>query len=323
MTGSKKLAPFDDLLSPGAARSLAYGRLAGKLEVVPTGLPSIDRSMWYWGGRTGIPFGEYCIIGGASSIGKTQLALYMLKQASQHAVSSGIVSLEMKTEDIQLRIAQSWVDIPQEQWEPGTWGEVHQKALMKAQMTVQEQYRAPIYINQEREGSLSWVLGALNQLADQGVRFIVLDHLQLVKTDLAHHVADRAEVVSEAVRDWAFRNDVTLVALSQLKRKASEDFDRTPTIHDLLGGTALESNASQVWLLDHSRYSRDPGNRGGARTWIGHGKNRSGPSRYWVPIYIDHGRLAFSEALPEEREMWPVNSRTKKKTERQPTKARR
>lgn len=303
------MTPFDDLLSPGAAHSLAYGRLSHPLEVVPSGIPTLDRSMWYWGGRTGIPFGEYGIIAGASSIGKTQLALYLLKQASQAAVSSGIISLEMKQEDIQLRLAQSWVDIPQNEWEPGRWSDAHAKALLNAQANIQDQYRAPIFINSQRKGSLNWVMGALHALLERGVRFIMLDHLQLVKVEGVHKVHDRAEVVSEAVRDWAFSNDVTLIALSQLKRAAAENYTRSPSIHDLLGGTSLESNASQVWLLDHSRYEKDRSRQGGARTWIGHGKNRMGPSRYWVPIYIDHARLDFSEAPDDELPRWPEHKK--------------
>lgn len=299
------LLKFDDLLSPGAARSLAHGRLAHPLEVVPWGIPMLDRSMWYWGGRTGIPFGEYGIIGGASSIGKTQAGLYLLKQASKAAVASGIISLEMKREDIQLRLSQSWVNIPQHQWEPGRWSRENARALMEAQQKLAETHRAPIFINHRAKGALGWVMGALGALLDRGVRFIVLDHLQLVKVEGVQQVHDRAEVVSEAVRDWAFTHDVTLIALSQLKRRAAEDMTRSPTIHDLLGGTALESNASQVWLLDHSRYEKDRSRTGGARTWLGHGKNRMGPSRYWAPIYIDHARLDFSQASDEERARWP------------------
>ena len=308
----KGMAKFDDLLSPGAARSLGYGRLAHPLEVVPFDIPALDRSMWYWGGRQGIPFGEYGIIGGASSIGKTQLGLYLLKQASKAGVSSGIVSLEMKMEDIQLRLAQSWLPFPQHVWEPGSWSKEHARALMEAQSKLESEYRAPIFINNRQSGSLHWVLDALRQLGDRGVRFIVLDHLQLVKVEGVSSVADRAEEVSEAVRDWAFSNDVTLIALSQLKRRASEDITRSPTIHDLLGGTSLESNASQVWLLDHSRYEKDRNKVGGARTWIGHGKNRMGPSRYWVPVYVDHAKLDWIQAQDEERPRWPEHPKRMK-----------
>lgn len=301
---------FDDLLSPGSARSLAYGRLDGPLEVVPTGLPGIDSSMWYWGGRKGIPFGEYGIVGGASSIGKTQFGLHLLKQASQAEVTSGLVSLEMKREDIQLRLAQSWADIPVRQWEPGRWGESERTKLLEAQERVRETYRAPVLINDHssgdgRAGSLDWVLRALAMLLDRGARFIVLDHLQLVKVHGEPNVAMRAELVSEAVRDWAFANDVTLIALSQLKRTAAEDFTRSPSIHDLLGGTSLESNASQVWLLDHSRYEKDRVHKAVARTWIGHGKNRMGPSRYWVPVQVDHAQLTWSQAEEREEPRWP------------------
>lgn len=295
---------FGDLLSPGSARSLAYGRLSDPLEVVPWSIPSLDESMCYWGGRTGIPFGEYGIIGGASSIGKTQLALYLLKQASRVGVTSGIVSLEMKEEDIQLRLAQSWVDIPAQQWEPGNWTDGHADRLIEAHSKLAE-FEAPMWINSNRQGDLSWVLKALDTLHDRGTRFIALDHLQLVKVPGISAVHERAEVVSEAVRDWAFTHDVTLIALSQLKRTASEDYTRSPSIHDLLGGTSLESNASQIWILDHSRYEKDDRYRAGARTWIGHGKNRMGPSRYWVPIYIDHAKLWFREADDGERMRWP------------------
>lgn len=312
---SDDLIPFDDLTSPAASRSLAYGRLAGDLEVVPFGIPGLDRNQWFWGGRQGVSVGEYGLIAGASSIGKTQLGLYLLKQASRVGMVSAMVSLEMKREDIQLRLAQSWVpELGYKRWEPGRWGEEEQRLLIQRAKTLRSRFKAPILINGKQRGDLSWVLDALNTVKEAGARFVIVDHLQLIKVDgYVSEVAARSEIVSEAIRDWTFTNDVTTIALSQLKRSASDQFDRSPTIHDLLGGTAIESNASQIWLLDHSRYKKDPANPGCARTWIGHGKNRAGPSRYWVPVYVNHAALTFREATEEERRRWPDRDNKKEK----------
>ena len=305
---------FDDLLSPSAVRSLAQGRLSGPLEVVPFGIPRLDQSIGYWGGRKGVPFGEYGIIGGASSSGKTQFGLHILNQASMAGVSSGMISLEMTREDIMLRLAQSWTpSIDATRWEPGRWRqEVEARELLSSQADVREKFRAPVWVNDKASGDLDWVVAMLDQLLANGTRFIILDHIQLVKVPGVSNAFDRAELVSETIRDWAFTNRATLIALSQLKRQASDDYTRSPTIHDLLGGTTLESNASQIWLLDHSRYRKDPQRRGGARTWIGHGKNRLGESRYWVPVYVDHPRLKFTEADTQERDSWPDHPKRKR-----------
>lgn len=303
-----------DLTDPNENLAFTHGRLAGELDVVPTGIPKIDGSLWYWGGRTGIPTGEYVIVGGASSAGKTQCGMHLLRQASKAGKLSGIVSLEMKPEDLQLKIAQAIAPkIPLRAWEPGSFTDEHRDELRRALSATD--YRAPILLPQGRPKTLSACMDALAGLLEHGVRFIVLDHIQLVKVPGVHNVIDRAEEVSETVREWAFDNDVTLVALSQLKRAAAENYFRSPVIQDLLGGTSLESNASQVFLLDHSRYDKDPGYAAGARTWIGHGKNRMGPSRYWVPVYIDHAKVTFTEAIDAEESLWPQHAA--------PTKGRR
>ena len=147
---------FDDLLSPSAVRSLAQGRLSGPLEVVPFGIPRLDQSIGYWGGRKGVPFGEYGIIGGASSSGKTQFGLHILNQASMAGVSSGMISLEMTREDIMLRLAQSWTpSIDATRWEPGRWRqEVEARELLSSQADVREKFRAPVWVNDKASGDL-------------------------------------------------------------------------------------------------------------------------------------------------------------------------
>lgn len=305
---------YDDAFSPDSVDSLAHGRLAEPLAVVPTGFPAIDSSLWFWGGSKGLPFGEYLIVGGASGIGKTQLGLHLLKQASRAGVTCGMVSLEMKREDILLRLYQSWVpNFERREWQPGSWTEDHADILRLAAAKAREEFAGPVLINDNANGDLEWVSTSLDHLLEQGCRFVVLDHLQLVKVpNLLENVAARAEVVSEHVRRWAFGNDVTVVALSQLKRTASEDYTRTPTIHDLLGGTSLESNPSQILLLDHSRYRKDPQDPAQARTWICHGKNRMGPSRYEVPVLVDHRMLTWREARQDEEWEWPTHERAQR-----------
>jgi replicative DNA helicase len=117
-------------------------------------------------------------------------------------------------------------------------------------------------------------------------------------------VAEAAEELSERLRVFAHRTRTLTVVLSQLNRGASRERDRQPTMHDLWGGTSMESNANQVVLLDHSRSQKDREDPALLRTYILLDKNREGPAKVQIPVEIDFRRGHWRQGLPDEVDRW-------------------
>jgi replicative DNA helicase len=284
-------------------------RLHEQPTVVPFGVPSMDRHLWYWGDRRGIPRGEYVILAGASNSGKTQLGLHMLKQAAAAGESAAILSLEMQREDLLLRLYQGISGIDPKDWSPSKWTSGHTRRLEKAVRDHGDSIKGEIRVNGGYTADLESILREMRIAIDQGVTFFVLDHLQLVRVKGygADQVTSRVEIAGEELRRVAFENRVTLCALSQLTIGASRDHSRSPDMYSLWGGMAVGSNASLVVLCDHTLYERVDGAPHQARTWLNLSKNRMGPKGIAVPVLWDHASLTLHEALPHEEYQWPTH----------------
>lgn len=296
------------LYDPTSVGELAT-RLHQRVPVVPFGIPSLDSHLWYWGDRKGIPRGEYVILAGASNSGKTQLGLFMLKQAAAAGERAAILSLEMQREDLLLRLYQGMADIAPKEWSPTNWTAEHTRRLEAAVRQHGESVGGEIMVNGGYTADLKSILAEIQAGIDQGVTFFVLDHLQLIRVDGygADKVTSRVEIAGEALRRIAFENRITLCALSQLTIGASRDRTQSPDMYSLWGGMAVGSNASIVVLCDHTLYERVEGKPHQARTWLNLSKNRMGPKGLTVPVLWDHARLKLYEAQPHEERLWPTH----------------
>lgn len=294
---------------PGSVADLAT-RLHEKTAVVPFGIPSLDSQLWYWGDRRGIPRGEYVILAGASNSGKTQLGLFMLKQAARAGEQAAILSLEMQREDILLRLYQGMTDIDHRDWTPSRWTIEHTRKLQADVRSQGERWPGEIHVNGGYTADLESILAEMESGIRNGVTFFVLDHLQLVRVKGygADQITSRVEIAGEEIRRLAFENRVTICALSQLTIGASRDRTQSPDMYSLWGGMAVGSNASLVILCDHTLYERVDGQPHLARTWLNLSKNRMGPKGFTVPVMWDHAALQLREAHPDEEREWPTHS---------------
>ena len=146
----------------------------------------------------------------------------------------------------------------------------------------------------------------VDALKAEGSKLIMVDHLQLVKADQgAREIAAAATEVSEALREYAHKNSTCIIGLSQLNRTASSQRDKRPTMHDLWGGTSMESNANQVMLIDHSRQEQGDA-RHLLRTYLLLDKNREGPARLDIPVEVNFKSGVWRQAEPDELKFWPT-----------------
>lgn len=311
------MADWLEVSSNEAAR-LIHDLMMDPPAIVSTGLATVDRAQMTWGCQKGIPRGTYVIVGGASNVGKTQFGLHLARMAANAGEKAGVVSLDMKERDAMLRIHQALCQhggIPKDAWRPDRWKPEYEQELRESLRRWRLSINGSLALNAIAVGDLGMVVTALQEGIDAGGTFFVVDHMQKIRVSGTSdgQIAARAEIVSETLDNLADRNDVTIVGLSQLNREAAKQRDRTPTMADLWGGTAMESNSSLVLLLDHSRYDRDPMKAHLGRTWVLLDKNTNGPKGFEVPVEVNHRTLGFREAEPDELGQWPGTDEQKRR----------
>ena len=301
---------FADILTTGEAIDYGAGLMDRPGDPLATGLPAWDGACDETGG-TGLADWWYVVLGGASNAGKTQLMLYLARRAAELELQPGVVTMEVPKRGLQRRVyanisAFGYYDFLHHEWLKGDpdakvrllaseIGKYRQVGAARRSLTVVERDSPP---------TLDDILEACDRLLESGCGAIFVDHLQLIKAP-ADQISDRATEISEALRWFAHSNKCLVIALSQLNRTASRERDRRPTMHDLWGGTAIESNSNQVILLDHSKQARDVVHPHLLRTWLYLDKNREGPNRVMIPVEANFKTGLWRQAMPDEVKSWP------------------
>lgn len=304
-------APLVDVLSDYSVRDFANEIGNTVITPISTGLPLWDNACDETGGA-GLSDWWYLVIGGASSSGKTNLALHLMRETALAGHRPGLISLETPQKGIQRRLYAHVSTLNYFDFLPHRFKE-HQ-AEKTARLTGDlEGFRergdqldeAQVFVMQHpKKPTLQQIMLDVKRMHEHGSRLIIVDHLQLVKSPVAD-IHKAAAEVSEALREYAHASGVTIVGLSQLNREASRERDRRPTMHDLWGGTSMESNCNQVMLIDHSRQAYDEERRHLLRTYLYLDKNREGPSRILIPVEVNFKTGVWREAQPDEVGLWP------------------
>lgn len=301
-----------DVLDSAAVAGYGASLIGVRQHPLPTGVPQWDASCDETGGR-GLGDWWYVVIGGASNAGKTQLMLHLLRQAAEAGMSPAVITMEVPTAGLQRRIYSQLSCFGYYDFLPHKWDEGDPVAKTKLLEDEVRKFREPrgeierrsiTVTEHDLAPQLAEIEDACHTLYEGGARAIFLDHLQLIKAPV-DQIADRATEISETLRRFAHSKGCLVIALSQLNRMASRERDRRPTMHDLWGGTSIESNANQVILIDHSKQDRDVQHKHLLRTWLYLDKNREGPARLLIPVEADFKRGTWREAEPDEVGRWP------------------
>ena len=137
-----------------------------------------------------------------------------------------------------------------------------------------------------------------------GIRFFVVDYLQLCESSDHVGIAREVQAISAAIRLFAHQTKSVVIGLSQYNNEGGNNRLVSPTVGHLYGGRRIAQDATQVLLLDHSRYERDAIRTHLARTWLLLAKNRHGPTGS-IPIEWDYKTLTAREANHDETSIWP------------------
>jgi replicative DNA helicase len=298
----------NNLLSPLAAEKhfRAYN-VPPDVAVTPfDGLNQICRG---FGRRKGMCLGWYVVLGGDTGQGKSLLALQLGVEAAKQGIKVGFLSMEMSLYEIRNRFYSQALGIPSRDLEPGDFFEHKTKDEVVA-MLEEVHKQAPgtaFFASDDVDPDLQHVLAHMADWKAEGVRYFVVDYLQLLESTTSVGMAQEIQRISAAMRDFAHRNQVIVVGLSQYNNEGGNDRTRSPHVGHLYGGRRISQDSDMTILLDHSRYQRDTLSPNKARTWLMVPKNRHGPAGIEIPIEWSYTTLTAREAMPDELGAWPSN----------------
>jgi KaiC/GvpD/RAD55 family RecA-like ATPase len=274
--------------------------LAQKLRAVDAAhvpFPIWARACCDEGGKIGIARGWHIIAAARTGVGKSIIALNMAAKGIQTGERVCFVSLEMDQRQLETRLMAMVAGMNVWKLEKGEgFDRVAFKKAAKRFAEIHEQVGGIFYSNRDPIHNLQSVVDAIRYSHEvHGCRFFIVDYLQLAGNP---NDPESITAVSHAVRQQAKDLQVVTVGLSQFNRQTSASPEQ-PTIQGLMGGSALENDADQVLLIDHSRMQIAPAPVDG---WHGHvllAKNRHGPL-VDIPIEFNKATLQMRELMPDE-----------------------
>lgn len=259
-----RLSPLLDVVSdqsgtPAVADLLvdAMAALAERAEgrggdLISTGLLDLDHLL----GGGWMP-GNFSIVAGRPSMGKSSFADTSLLAAARAGIPAGLCSLEQRGRLCVYRLlAKLTGDVSVHRIVTGRLAPHEHGRVTRA---AEELGRLPLAIKDRRSlPNWSAIQLAIRRMASEGVRLVVVDHLHLI--DLPGRAAE-PEKISLVVREMAELAkllNIELILLVQINREAEREKDHRPRISQLMGSSAIESNADDIVLLYRPyKYDKD------------------------------------------------------------------
>lgn len=271
--------PIRDALAESFDRLDELHKSAGGLRGVPTGFDDLDNTL------AGMQASNLLILAGRPGLGKTALALNMAQNAAvKYKLPVGFFSLEMSKEELvdRLLVAQAEID----SWRLKT-GKLNEEDFTKLSDAMGVLADSPLYIDDTPGLSIMEMrTKARRLLAEQEVKLLVVDYLQLLRgRNLENRVQEVSEI-SQSLKNLARELKVPVLALSQLSRAVEHRGTGQPQLADLRESGAIEQDADVVMFL----FRKDEEDRENLKLMVA--KHRNGPLKT-IDLRFKGDRIKF------------------------------
>lgn len=235
--------------------------------LIPTGLIDLDAKIG------GIERRKLSIVAARPSVGKTSLALSWADNIAGRGDAVGIISIEMDPASLGANVLSAHSGVSTDRLRRRS---ASQEDWQKISSSLEQVFERNIYIVHDVT-TLTQVAAWSRRLRDQfGVRIIFIDYIQLMGDLLSVNRQREVAHMSRGLKKLAVKDDLAIVALSQLSRESERRNDKRPHLSDLRESGALEQDADLVALLYREEMHKPkPENEGVGEIIIA--KNRSGP----------------------------------------------
>lgn len=292
----QEFAPIRSVLTDAFDRIDQLHKEKGAMRGVPTGFKDLDNIL------SGLQKSDLVILAARPSVGKTSLALDMVRHAAvKGKVSVGLFSLEMSKEQLvdRLLCAEANVDL----WRLRTGklsdrpGDDDFPRIGHAMGVLAE---APIYIDDQPNTSIMQIRTKARRLQmEHGLGLIVIDYLQLMESPEASRDGRTQEVakITRGLKGIARELNVPVLALSQLSRAVELTKPAIPKLAHLRESGSIEQDADVVMFIYRKARDRNyreedipPDERHIGEVHIA--KHRNGPTGV-VKLFFDDARASY------------------------------
>jgi len=189
------------------------------------------------------------------SIGKTALAIGIIRREAQHHHPVLFFSKEMPKLDVMQRLASITTGLPFSAIRDHQLNQIECEQLMEMQ---ESEWLSRIYIDDEPGRTITELSAIIRLYVQQkGVKVVVIDYLQLIRSENTKQQREQQVAeISRALKGIAKKNKIRILCLSQLNREVDKRDSKKPRLSDLRESGAIEQDADQVWLL--WRPNKDP-----------------------------------------------------------------
>jgi replicative DNA helicase len=223
-------------------------RQNGDLKTFRSGFKSLD---FITGGFVG---GEYIILAGRTSQGKTAAALSILyNQCILKGHSGAYITVEMSDKQLLNRLTTMKTGILISKLKTG---DVNEWELADVREFLDQFTKSKAIINHAVRLTASELRRRVKGFVKQGAEFVVLDYIQKLVQKASTRERE-ISILSETCKNLAMEYDIPFIVLAQLNRNL-ELTDREPELSDLRESGSLEQDADMV-IFVHRKKSDDLG----------------------------------------------------------------
>jgi replicative DNA helicase len=235
----------------------------GHLQGLPTGFHRLNEMTSGW------KAGEMIVLAARPGQGKTALALTFARRALEQRYdeatdawkkpghSVGMFSLEMTNEQLMLRLLASYGS---EKLGDIRSGQLNDHAMEKLRLIAADMREWPLYLDDSSFLTVNQLRGKARRMKDRhGIEMLVIDYLQLLRSESAQAKDNRQNEVAEISRNikaLAKELSIPIIILAQLNRR-SEEAKQEPALHNLRESGAIEQDADVVMLLHRPDPEKD------------------------------------------------------------------
>jgi replicative DNA helicase len=249
----------------------------------------------------GFQAGDFIIIAGRPSMGKTAFALNIARHAGVvDRKKVLILSLEMSKEQLVQRLLCADGRVDSNKLRTGQLDHRDWRLLTNAAGRLND---APIFIDETAAITvLEARAKARRMMAEHGLDLIVIDYLQLMSGRIPDNRQQEISEISRSLKALAKELHVPVVALSQLSRAVETRQHKEPQLSDLRESGALEQDADLILFIFRPGWYTADGDQRQAEVIIG--KQRNGPTGKidvtFLPEYT-----SFENRAAEHRQLQP------------------
>jgi replicative DNA helicase len=218
---------------------------------IPSGFAGLDEILG------GLQRSDLVIIAGRPSMGKTSLALNIVRNAAvEHRACVALFSLEMGRDSLVTRLVSSESGINSRRIRFGEHKtEDEERKVMDATGVLSE---APIYIDDTPMIRMAEMRSkALRLNYERGIDLVILDYLQLMQGESSGRGENRVQEISyicRSLKALAREINAPVIAVSQLSRAVEWRASHEPQLSDLRESGSIEQDADVVLFIYRDEY---------------------------------------------------------------------